>query len=182
MLLNAPIPSLKGQSVTFTGQQLNQEDLEVWLQVLNLARSHPLGEICHTSAHGLLKALDRPTGNSQHKQLHDSLRRLQAHGLEVKAGRFTYFGSLIKEGIKDEVTRHYLIEINPRLAALFGQGWTQLDTATRRKLRGKPLALWLQAHYATHAKPLSYSVAKLRDLSGSRTKDQLAGRAQYNQG
>jgi hypothetical protein len=54
MLLNAPIPSLKGQSVTFTGQQLNQEDLEVWLQVLNLARSHPLGEICHTSAHGLL--------------------------------------------------------------------------------------------------------------------------------
>jgi hypothetical protein len=107
---------------------------------------------------------------------------LQAHGLEVKAGRFTYFGSLIKEGIKDEVTRHYLIEINPRLAALFGQGWTQLDTATRRKLRGKPLALWLQAHYATHAKPLSYSVAKLRDLSGSRTKDQLAGRAQYNQG
>jgi hypothetical protein len=171
MLRNAPIAALKGQDVTFTGEQLNQEDLEVWLQVLDLARNHPLGEICHTSAHGLLKALERPTGNSQHKQLHYSLRRLQAHGLEIKAGRFTYFGSLIKEGIKDEVTRQYLIEINPRMAALFGQGWTQLDTATRRKLRGKPLALWLQAHYATHAKPLPYSVAKLRELSGSQTKD-----------
>jgi TrfA protein len=170
MLHKQSIASLNGQEINFTGEQLNQEDLEVWLQVLDLARNHPLGEICHTTAHGLLKALDRPTGNSQHKQLHDSMLRLQAHGLEIKAGWFTYFGSLIMDGVKDDTTRHYVIRINPRMAALFGQGWTRLDTTIRRKLRGKPLALWLQAHYATHAKPLPYSVEKLRDLSGSRTK------------
>jgi TrfA protein len=166
----ALIASLKGQEIKFTGKQLNQEDLEVWLHVLDLARDHPLGDICHTSAHGLLKALDRSTGNSQHKQLHESMLRLQAHGLEIKAGGFTYFGSLIMDGVKDDTTRHYVIRINPRMAALFGQGWTQLDTATRRKLRGKPLALWLQAHYATHATPLPYSVGKLNELSGSQTK------------
>jgi TrfA protein len=177
MLDKETIPSLNGLDIKFTGKQLNQEDLEVWLQVLNLARNHPLGEICHTTAHGLLKALDRPTGNSQHKQLHDSMLRLQAHGLEVKAGRLTYFGSLILSGVKDETTRQYVIRIEPRMAALFGQGWTQLDTAIRRKLRSKPLALWLQAHYATHAQPLPYSVELLRSLSGSQTKDIHAFRA-----
>ena len=166
---NATIASLNGIVIKFTGKQLNQEDLEVWLQVLNLARNHPLGEICHTTAHGLLKALDRATGNSQHKQLHDTMLRLQAHGLEIKADRLTYFGSLIMDGVKDDTTRHYVIRINPRMAALFGHGWTRLDTTIRRKLRGKPLALWLQAHYATHAKPLPYSVAKLSELSGGRT-------------
>jgi hypothetical protein len=171
MLDRETIPSLSGIEIKFTGKQLNQEDLEVWLQVLNLARNHPLGEICHTTAHGLLKSLDRPTGNSQHKQLHDSMLRLQGHGLEVKAGRLTYFGSLILSGVKDETTRQYVIRIEPRMAALFGQGWTQLETAIRRKLRGKPLALWLQAHYATHAQPLPYSVKVLRSLSGSQTKD-----------
>jgi hypothetical protein len=171
MLRKEPIAALTGIDIKFTGEQLNQEDLEVWLQVLNLARSHPLGEICHTTAHGLLKALARPTGNSQHKQLHESLLRLQAHGLEIKRGRFTHFGSLVMAGVKDETTRHYTIQIDPRMAVLFGQGWTQLDTTIRRKLRGKPLALWLQANYATHADPLAYSVAKLRELSGSHTKD-----------
>jgi TrfA protein len=178
---NVTIASLNGVEIKFTGKQLNQEDLEVWLQVLNLARNHPLGEICHTTAHGLLKSLDRPTGNSQHKQLHDSMRRLQAHGLEVKDGRFTYFGSLIMDGVKDETTRHYVIRINPRLIGLFGQGWTQLDTPIRRKLRGKPLALWLQAHYATHAYPMPYSVEFLCNLSGSQTKDLKAFRQNLRQ-
>jgi hypothetical protein len=29
----------------------------------------------------------------------------------------------------------------PEVHILFGHGWTQIDTATRRKLRGKELAL-----------------------------------------
>jgi hypothetical protein len=170
MLDNAPIASLQGLDVIFTGKQLNQEDLEVWLQVLDLARNHPLGTVCHTSAHGLLKALDRQRGNTDHKQLYASLMRL-LQPVTVKQGRVSYSGGLIMEMWKDEISRQYLIRINPRLASLFGEGWTQLDTATRRRLRGKPLALWLQAHYATHAAPYPYSVAKLRELSGSRTKD-----------
>ena len=55
---------------------------------------------------------------------------------------------------------------------LFGQGWTQIDTASRRKLRGKELALWLQTQFASHRDPIHpYSVELLRELSGSRTKD-----------
>jgi hypothetical protein len=165
---NEIIASLQGQEIKFKGEQLNQEDLEVWLQVLHLAQNHPLGTVCHASGYGLLKALDRQTGNTDHKQLHAGLTRL-LQPVTVTQGKVSYSGGLIMEMWKDDTSRQYLIRINPRLVTLFGQGWTQLDTATRRKLRGKPLALWLQAHYATHAAPYPYSVAKLRELSGSQT-------------
>lgn len=170
MLDNEIVTSGKGYVIRRTGKQLNQEDLEVWLTVLDLAKNHPLGDICHTSAYGLLKALDRATGNHDHQQLDASLKRL-VQPVNIKGQRFEYTGGLLHDVFKDEATRQYRIQVNPRLAALFAQGWTRLDRATRRKLRGKPLALWLQAHYATHRDPLPYSVELLRELSGSRTKD-----------
>ncbi len=165
------LASVGGVELRFKGEQLNQEDLEVCAELFHLARLHPLGDTCHTSAYGLLKALGRHTGNSEHLQLHRSIRRLQAHGLEIKTGKHSYFGSLIMEGAKDEISREYLIKINPKLAPLVISGWTGLNAAQRRRLRGKPLALWLHAFYATHAKPYPYKVETLRGLSGSRTKD-----------
>lgn len=164
------IAAVDGVEIRFKGEQLNQEDLEVCAQVFHLARIHPLGDTCHTAAHALLKSLGRHTGNSEHKQIHQSFLRLQAHSVEIKAGRYTYFGSLIMKGVKDDLTRHYLIKINPDLAPLFNNGWTGLDAWQRRTLRGKPLALWLHAFYASHAQPYPYKVATLRDLCGSRAK------------
>ncbi|MBV9305903.1 MAG: hypothetical protein JOZ45_07180 [Acidobacteriaceae bacterium] len=165
------ISAVDGIEIRFTGKQLNQEDLDVCAQVFHLARLHPVGDTCHTSAHGLLKALGRHTGNSEHRQLHRSLLRLQAHGVEIKTGRHTYFGSLVMEGIKDDLTRRYIIKVNPKLAPLFHNGWTALDAEQRRKLLGKPLALWLHAFYASHEKPYPYKVETLRSLSGSRTTE-----------
>jgi hypothetical protein len=163
------LTAIAGIELRFKGEQLNQEDLDVCAELFHLARLHPLGDSCHTSAHSLLKALGRHTGYSEHLQLHKSIWRLQAHGVEIKADRHSYFGSLIMEGAKDDLTRQYLIKINPKLAPLVISGWTGLDALQRRNLRGKPLALWLHAFYASHARPYPYKVETLRDLSGSRT-------------
>ena len=163
------IAAVDGLEIRYQGKQLNQEDLEVCTEVFHLARLHPCGDTCHTSAHGLLKALGRSTGRTNHRQLHASLIRLQ-HPLEIKIDRrIHYSGSLIMKGIKDDLTRHYLIKVNADLAPLFKNGWTALDVEQRHSLRGKHLALWLHAFYASHAKPYPYKVETLRDLSGSRT-------------
>jgi TrfA protein len=163
------IAAVHGIEIRFKGQQLNQEDLEVCAQVFHLARLHPLGDTCTTAAHALLKSIGRSTGRTDHRLLHASLIRLQAHSLEIKAGRYAYFGALIDKGIKDQITRQYLIKINPDLAPLFNSGWTALDVQQRQSLRGKSLALWLHAFYATHERPFPYKVDTLRGLSGSRT-------------
>jgi TrfA protein len=165
----AHIAALNGIEIRFKGEQLNQEDLEVCAEVFHLARLHPLGDTCHTPAHGLLKALGRGTRKTDHEQVHASLIRLQGHCVEINGARFEYCGSLILEGVQDKLTRRYLIKVNPKLAPLFHHGWTGLDAERRRQLRGKPLALWLDAFYATHAGPYPYRVETLRELCGSRT-------------
>lgn len=174
------IATVDGLEIRFKGEQLNQEDLEVCAQVFHLARIHPLGDTCHTAAYALLKSIGRSTGRTNHRQLHASLIRLQ-QPLEIKAGRYSYSGSLIMEGVKDDLTRHYVIKINPKLAPLFKNGWTGLDTWQRRRLRGKPLALWLHAFYATHAQPYPYKVVTLRDLCGSRAKTLRSFRQQLRE-
>ena len=91
--------------------------------------------------------------------------------IEITHGRVTYGGTLL-EFTRDEDSGRYVLEINPKLAALYMAGrWTALGWEQRRRLRGKPLALWLHGFYASHAKPHALSVEYLRKLSGSRTKE-----------
>lgn len=50
--------SQQGITIKYTGQQLNQEDLTLWENLVHLAKGHPLGNVCTFTAHGLLKCLD----------------------------------------------------------------------------------------------------------------------------
>jgi len=170
ILNDEDLASVQGVTIRFKGEQLNQEDLEVCAAAYHLARVYPLGDTIHTPAHRFLKLLGRKTGKSQHVQLHQSFRRLM-QPLEIETKRYQYSGALVMEGVKDKNTRHYLIQINPKLAPLFTQGWTGLEWEQRQKLRGKPLALWLHGFYASHTEPLPYKVETLRELSGSQTKE-----------
>ena len=160
-----------GITVWFTGKQLDQSDLDVWEQVLHLARTQALGTECYFTAHGFLKALGRSTGKMNHEWLQTALERLAGGMVRISDGRRTYFGTLIEGGARDEDTGRYVVDINPKLAAFYGRSqWTQIDRGQRQKLRGKPLALWLHGFYASHAAPYPLSVEYLHKLSGSQTK------------
>ena len=161
----------QGVEIRFTGWQLSQSDLEVWEQVLHLARTQALGTKCYFNAHGFLKALGRQTGATAHEWLKSAIARLTGAVVEIKSGRRTYFGTLIEGGARDEHTGRYVVEINAKLAEFYGRSqWTQLDWAQRQQLRGKPLALWLHGFYASHAAPYPLTVEYLHKLSGSQTK------------
>ena len=115
-----------------------------------------------------MRALGRRTGD--HEWLKSAFRGLLSCGVEITHGRVTYAGSLL-EFIRDEDTGRYVLEINPKLAALYtATRWTAIDWEQRKLLRGKPLALWLQSFYASHDTPHALSVGYLCKLSGSRTK------------
>ena len=165
------LASQDGIVVKYTGEQLNQADLDVWETIVHLAREQPLGTVASFTAHGLLKAMGMPTGNSQHKQLHSTLLRLTACAVEVTHENKTYFGPLIKSGAKDEVTRHYGIELNKGIIKLFGENqWTALDWQQRQELRGQPLAQALHAFYSSHREPFAVKLDTLQAYTGSRNK------------
>ena len=174
-LKEATLASQKGIAVKFTGEQLNQEDLTVWETLAHLARQHPLGHTCEFTAHGLLNSLGMHTGLSQHKQLHSTIIRLTACAVQITHEGKTYFGPLVKSGLKDELTSHYRIELNRELIRLFGDNqWTALDWQQRQQLRGKHLAQALHAFYSSHRQPFPVKLDTLRSYVGSKNQ-QKAG-------
>jgi TrfA protein len=161
--------SQQGITIKYTGEQLNQEDLDVWEAISHLARQHPLGNECSFTAYSILKALDLPVGGCQHQRLHSAIIRLTACAVEIRHEGRVYFGSLIESGVKDEVTSHYTISINKKLNELFGNnGWTAIDWQQRLLLRRKPLAQALHAYFSSHERPYPVNLSTLQELTGSR--------------
>jgi hypothetical protein len=150
--------------------QLDQSDLDVWEQAAELARPHPLGNVCHFSLHGFLKALGRNTGKKDHEWLKGVLSRLMASGVEITHGRYTYGGSLL-EFLHDEEEKAYSLRLNPTLLNLYKAGWTAIDREARHRLRRKPLALWIHGYLSSDAENYDTKLETLRRLSGSKTKE-----------
>jgi TrfA protein len=163
------LASQKGSTIRFTGMQLDQSDLDVWEQAAALAQPHPLGNVCHFHINAFLRDLGRNTGKSDHEWLKDAFARLMTAGVEITEGRYTYGGAML-EFRRDEVAGVYIVRLNPTILNLYKAGWTAIDWDIRRKLRRKPLALWLHGYYSSHAKPLPVQVDTLRSLSGSKDK------------
>lgn len=164
------LASRDGIKVRFTGMQLDQSDLDVWEQAVALAHAHPLGTVCRFRIHGFLKALERPTGKAQHEWLKGVFRRLMASGVEITHGRWTYGGGMLEFAF-DEVEDVYILHLNPKIIALYKAGWTQIDWDIRKKLRRKPLALWLHGYLSSDAENYDTKVETLYLLSGSKAKE-----------
>ena len=164
--------SVGGLNVTFTGEQFDQSDLDVYLEILNLAKAVPLGQPVKFSAYSMLKALGRATGNANHKWLHSVLVRLRGGTVEMITDKARFFGGLIEGGIRDEITKHYEITINPSYAKFFGFGlWSSLDIEQRRQLAQKSTAKALHAYYSTHTDPAPHRYDTLAGVVGLENKN-----------
>ena len=163
----------KGVEIRFTGWQLDQADLDVWEQVLHMHMSQdlPLGVQVSFTARSLLLALRLSTGKSDYNWLKDSFRRLAGAVVEISyAPGMSYAGNML-DFWRDDNDNTYILEVNPRLASIYGAGWTAIDCDVRLGLRRKPLASWLHGYYSSHAKPFTVKVDYLYRLSGSTNKN-----------
>jgi hypothetical protein len=166
------IATVDGISVVYTGPRLDQADLDVWEQCLHIARNSALGARIRFTAYGFLKAIGRSTGKSDHEWLKGAFARLASSVVELKDAKRAYFGGLISYGARNDETGFYELELNPKIASLYNDdGWTVEDWEQRKKLIGKPLALWLHGFYSTHAKPFDYKIETLHKLCGSEVKE-----------
>ncbi len=175
-LENERIDAIDGIEVYYTGQKLDQMDLDVYENLLHLARQQALGSCCRVTSYRLLKLLGKNDDGRNRKLLQLCILRLKATAVVIKCGRYSYIGSLLDEGYKDEETQEWVIVLNPKIKALFAPDqYTQINWEVRRKLG--PLAKWLHGFYASHAKPYPIRVETLHRLCGSETKDLFHFRA-----
>ena len=171
------VASLDGIEIRYTGERLDQGDLDVWESVLHAVRLQALGEQCRVTAYALLKLMGKTDTGKNRETLHKRITRLRANAVEIKQGRFSYIGGLIDEAYKDEETQEWVIGVNSKLRALFAADqFTQVEWAVRHALDGKPLAQWLHGFYASHAKPYPVRVETLLQLSGSENTEPRSSR------
>ena len=165
------IAALDSIEIFYTGQRLDQGDLDVWEGVLHIARFQEMGQQYRFTAYAMLKMLGKTDTGGNREVLHKRITRLRANAIELKQGCYAYIGGLIDEAYKDEKTQEYVVSLNPKLHLLFTTDqFTQIDWNIRRALDGHPLAQWLHGFYASHARPYPVSVTKLQELSGSETE------------
>ena len=165
------LAALDGIEIRYTGERLDQGDLDVWESVLHVVRLQELGSQCRVTSYALLKLMGKTDTGKNRATLHERITRLRANAVEVRQGRYCYIGGLIAGAAKDEETQEWLIELDAKLRPLFAADqFTQVEWAVRHALDGKPLAQWLHGFYASHAKPYPMKVETLHKLCGSEAK------------
>ncbi|MDX8125873.1 plasmid replication initiator TrfA [Methylomonas sp. OY6] len=166
------LAAVEGIEVRYLGVQLNQSDLDVWMQIVHLSRMQLPGFSVTFSAHALLVALARSTGKSQHEWLKESMARLGGAFVEITYhGRQTFGEKGFLRYHRDELTQRYVVELTESMLRLFEEGYTHIEFEQRQQLRKHPLALWLHGFLSSHAAPYPLKLQTLYQLSGSSTQN-----------
>lgn len=160
-----------GITIKYTGDQLDQSDLDVYLECLRRLSNFPLGNHVRFSVYNFLKALNRNTGKRDHQWIKCCFVRLTYCTVEINDCKVYYTGHLINEMFRDETSGEFVISLNKSISVLFSdKKWTGLQLKEREALSGKQLAKWLHGFFSSHDKPFPYKVDTLRILCGSDVK------------
>src|SRR5713101_1262236 len=75
MFEDALLATVDGAEIRFTGRQFNQDDHDMLMQLVFMARDKPLGAWVTISTYTLLQALGRQTGGKQYRELRADISR-----------------------------------------------------------------------------------------------------------
>lgn len=165
--------TLAGAELSYTGEELRQDDQDVWLQVVHTARQHPLGDRVELSGHSIIRALGWGRSADCYARLRASLMRMtECTVWSTQEGRNPWSGRLIHEtrlhGELGTGDGTWALQLDPKIVALFAPNGVSL-VEWEQRLTLKPLAKWLHSFYSTHANPYPYRVPTLHQLCGSKS-------------
>lgn len=174
-LKNKKITSFRSTDIVYTGEELRQDDEDVWLQLIYMASDAQENEIVF-KPYTFLSQIGWAARTQYRDRLKASLTRMSATTIEMYNHHFEKgIGfSLIRkfEWYRDEKQlSDWKVWLEPEVVKLFGElgrMYSKIHWNQRKKL--KPLAKWLHAFYSSHAEPEPIHILRLMALSGSKTK------------
>jgi hypothetical protein len=102
------LATVEGMEIRFTGEQLNQDDHDLLMQLIFMAQCKPLGSWVIAPAYRLLTALGRQVGGKQYRELRTDIARLVGGMVIVrntKTMREVFGHHLIAKAEQDEKSR-----------------------------------------------------------------------------
>jgi len=176
MMKSEPIAIIGDGRITYRGEELRQDDETVWLQLVHLARQHVAGQLVEFTAYSFCKDIGWPIGKRSYDRLKESLRRMQATGLDVHSKRLDKGVSMsmipffeYEDSDTQKSLPRWRVRIAPELVDLFGSDhYTRLEWAQRLRLPDG-LATWLHGYLASHRVPHPIKIDTIAYGSGMNT-------------
>ncbi len=173
---NIHIDSLSNYEVRYEGKELQQDDLTVWMSLINLAKNQPVADKVFFTGYELIKDMGWRMHSETYEKIKQSIQRLKVTGIQIATANNSqaYSGSLIRDfgwAERDPVTGNakWMVRFEPTVSALFMDDTTTLlEWQTRKKIGTRAtVALWLHAFYSSHRDPIPLPLSKLHELSRS---------------
>ncbi|NMZ81839.1 plasmid stabilization protein [Pseudomonas mandelii] len=152
--------SRKDAVLTFWGEQLDEAQADVWMQLMHEAIKAPLGDAVPINRARLLRAIGRQTGNYEYQWLHRTMKALSFAMLivevtkdgrpKLEVGRAESL-HLIDKFMYDPERESYTVRIDPRWCFLYrNREYALIDWEKRLRIRkGQDMAKALQRLVAT---------------------------------
>jgi hypothetical protein len=151
-VVDLPVAGPIGSSITITGWRLDQYDLDIWLEVMHLARNAKPGDTVRFTLHSMLQRLHSTahSGANDFKWIKQRLYNLGETLIKFDDERFEgTAGTLIGSFQIDKATGEAVVRTNPELRVLW-ESITHLDIEQRRSLGQNQLAKAMHAMLASH--------------------------------
>lgn len=165
-----PIAAPEGWHLTVNGWRLDQSDLDVWLEVMHLARETKPGEIVRFTMYGMLKRLGlQGDGGDNRRWLQQRLKRLMQTTLSYDGPQHDGGpGNFITSFRIHKGTGQAMVRTNPDIRPLFESALLKhLDVKQRRSLGHNQLAKALHAMLSSHVDWLPMKVETLMRRVGA---------------
>ena len=174
------LPSLSNYRIEFTGKELQQDDLSVWLFLINCAKKQPIADSVYFTGYQIVTDLGWSINSKSYTRAKRSIERLKVTGLEVSSVNSdtgqkeqAYGGSLIREyswdAVDGEKNIKWMVRFEPKISLLFLEDTTTLASWEIRKAIGSrhTVAQWLHYYFESHTTPFPISIKKLHELCRS---------------
>jgi hypothetical protein len=169
-LRNHEIFSQKGLSVFYTGDRLDQNDLDVFLALLHLVRGKIVGDSIkfYVDRAYLLELCGKKNGGTNVELLKERIARLQT-GLVVKNDESGEYNNQLlgpSKWLRDSNILEFTLYAE--IIKFFPNGaYTGLNWKVRKSLHNQSLAQWIHAYYQSHVNPFPIRLVTLYRLCGS---------------
>lgn len=169
LVKDEPIFTMSQYQVTFSGEHLDQNDLEVWDTLMYLAKDREIENDLRITLYDLCKQLRIKDNNVNREAVIKRIERLKFGTVTISTKHQKFFGSLINNGyVNIDGDGKLVIEYNKKLMPLFTDGdYTLISADIRHLLGDNQLARWLYNFYESHRDPIPFSINFIQRLCRS---------------
>ena len=172
LVQNQPIFTMSQYKVSFSGSEMDQNDLELWDTLIYLAKQRNVESELRITLYDLCKQIRLTDSMANRDTLTTRAKRLVFSKVSIKTATKEFYGGLINNVYIDSAGDGKLVvEYNKKLAPLFtDKDYTLISADIRYLLGQNQLARWLYNFYESHNQSIPFAINFIHKLCKSNSE------------